>query len=73
MAWDRTHGKLPGAYLKVGDCQLYVRRQPEGAWSLFVDGRLESTADGESVARAAGELAVRCMRAADVSANATAA
>jgi hypothetical protein len=65
--WDTTHGKRRGAYLAAGRSQLYVRQvtrgdgMPTGRWELFVDGQLEGTADGEGTARAAAELAVRCM------------
>jgi len=74
MAWDRTHGTVAGGYLRAGASELYVRRAKDGsAWLLYVDGRLEGTADGEGVARAAAELAVRCMQPADVSGEAAAA
>ncbi len=67
MAWDRTHGTVRGAYLKAGSTQLYVRQAKGGGpgWLLYVDGELEAAADGEETAKAAAELAVRCMRDAD--------
>lgn len=76
--WDRTHGVARGAYLQAGDSQLYVREAAgrnglTGGWLLYVDGRLEGCADGEATARAAAELAVRCMVAADTAGEAAAA
>lgn len=74
MAWDRTHGTVAGGYMRAGTNELYVRRAKDGeGWLLYVDGRLEGTATGEVTARAAAELAVRCMGAADVPAMAAAA
>jgi hypothetical protein len=60
MAWDRTHGKRAGAYLRAGPIELYVRRE-EAGWTWFVDGIRMGVADGEAVAKAAGEAAVRAM------------
>lgn len=77
--WQRTHGKGRGAYLAIGGSQLYVRQavgpdgMPSGPWKLFVDGKLEGTADGEAVARAAAELAIRCVADANVAAETAAA
>lgn len=60
--WQLTHGKARGGYLKAGASELYVRQARDGAgWLLYVDGQLEGVADGETVARAAAEAAVRCM------------
>ena len=74
MAWDRTHGTVAGGYLRAGTSELYVRRARDGeGWLLYVDGRLEGRADGEGVARAAAELAVRCMEPAQVTGEAAAA
>ena len=74
MAWDRTHGTVSGGYMRAGSNELYVRRARSGdGWLLYVDGRLEGRADGEAVARAAAELAVRCMEPAQVSGEAAAA
>lgn len=74
MAWDRTHGTVAGGYLRAGASELYVRRARSGeGWLLYVDGRLEGRADGECVARAAAELAVRCMEPAQVAGEAAAA
>lgn len=62
MTWQLTHGKARGGYLRAGASELYVRQARDGlAWLLYVDGRLEGSADGETTARAAAELAVRCM------------
>jgi hypothetical protein len=73
-AWDRTHGKVRGAYLKAGTSRLYVRETGDrSGWLLYVDGQLEGRADGEEVARAAAELAVRCVMDAQVAGEATAA
>lgn len=61
-AWDQTHGKARGGYLKAGASELYVRQVlgadglPTGRWKMFVDGRLEGQADREATARAAAEL-----------------
>lgn len=77
--WERTHGRARGAYMTVGSTRLYVRQMlgkdgvPTARWELFVDGRLEGTADGEATARAAAELAVRCMLDAQVTSGETAA
>ena len=63
--WQPTHGKSRGAYLVAGGVELYVKQVlsedglPSGAWKLYVDGRLEGTADGELVAKAAAECACR--------------
>lgn len=74
MAWDRTHGTVAGGYMRAGANELYVRRARDGMdWVLYVDGRLEGRASGEDVARAAAELAVRCMEPAQVSGEAAAA
>lgn len=73
MAWDCTHGKTAGAYMKAGRHQLYVKRREDGAWSLYVDGQLEGCADGEAIARAAAELAIRCVVPAGVAGEAAAA
>lgn len=59
--WQATHGKTRGAYLAIGGQELYVRQDQAGGWKLFVNGRLEGRTDAELSARAAGELAVRCM------------
>lgn len=73
--WERTHGRARGAYMAIGSNRLYVRQildksgVPTTQWKLFVDGRLEGTADGETTARAAAELAVRCMLDAQVTAG----
>lgn len=70
-AWQPTHGKARGCYLRAGDAELYVRQElgaediPTGRWQLFVDGQLEGEADGETTAKAAAELAIRCMIPAD--------
>lgn len=74
MAWDRTHGKVAGGYLRAGQSELYVRRAKQGeGWLLYVDGRLEGRANGEAVARTAAELAVRCMVPTGMPGEATAA
>lgn len=61
--WERTHGTVRGAYMVAGNTRLYVRQAKGGApgWLLYIDGRLEVTANGEDTAKAAAELAVRCM------------
>jgi hypothetical protein len=76
--WQRTHGKARGAYLAIGSDMLYVRQvvadgAASGQWQLFVNGRLEGTAEGETTARAAAELAVRCMDPAQMAVVAAAA
>lgn len=77
--WQRTHGKARGAYLAIGSDMLYVRQvlhadgTASGQWQLFINGRLEGTADGETTARAAAELAVRCMDPAQMAVVAAAA
>jgi hypothetical protein len=76
--WEVTHGKVRGGYLKAGTAELYVREAAgrgglTGGWLLYVDGRLEGTAEGEAIARAAAELAVRCMVEAGTSGEAAAA
>lgn len=79
MAWERTHGKARGAYMVAGISRLYVRQvlhtdgTAAGSWRLYVDGQLEGTADGEATAKAAAELAVRCMLEADAADEAAAA
>lgn len=75
MTWQVTHGKARGGYLRAGSAELYVRQARSGApgWLLYIDGRLEGSADGETTARAAAELAVRCMTAADTAGEAAAA
>lgn len=76
--WQPTHGKARGGYLKAGASELYVREaagrggRAEG-WLLYVDGRLEGSADGETTARAAAEMAVRCMIEAEAAGGAAAA
>jgi hypothetical protein len=76
--WQTTHGKARGAYLAIGSDMLYVRQvvadgAASGQWQLFVNGRLEGTAEGETTARAAAELAVRCMDPAQMAVVAAAA
>ena len=62
-AWQFTHGRARGAYQRIGDTELYIRQHlaadgmPSGSWSLYVDGRLEGTADRELTAKAAAEAA----------------
>lgn len=79
MNWQTTNGRRRGAYLAVGDTQLYIRQLvdtdglPIGTWQLFVDGQLEATADGELTARAAAEATMRIVQAAKVAAEAAAA
>lgn len=79
MDWQTTHGRRRGAYLAVGDTMLYIRQVvaadglPAGTWQLFVDGRLEATADGELTARAAAEATLRIVQTAKVAAEAAAA
>lgn len=79
MDWQATHGRRRGAYLAVGDIQLYIRQlvdadgMPLGTWQLFIDGQLEATADGELTARAAAETTMRIMQVAKVAAKAAAA
>ena len=60
MPWDRTHGNRAGAYLRAGSIELYVRRE-DGGWAWFVDGVRMGAADGEAVAKAASEAALRAM------------
>jgi hypothetical protein len=60
MAWDVTYGKRSGAYLRAGQSELYVRREG-GGWTWFVDGIRMGAADGEAVAKAASEAALRAM------------
>lgn len=78
-AWQSTHGKARGGYLRAGANELYVRQviaadgMPSGRWLLYVDGRLEGQADGEVTARAAAELAVRCVSDAQAAGDAAAA
>ena len=64
-AWDVTHGTVRGAFMAIGETQLYVRQGGRGfaddVWLLYVDGRLEGTAVSEAAARATAEFAVRCM------------
>lgn len=79
MAWDRTHGKARGGYLRAGGSELYVRQVlgadglPSGTWRLYVNGQLEGQANGEATARAAAELAIRCVLEAEAADQATAA
>ena len=74
MAWDRTYGAVPGGYMRAGQSELYVRRAKDGlGWLLYVNGHLEGVADGETVARAAAEAAVRCMLKAGAAGEAAAA
>ncbi len=66
MPWDRTHGIRPGAFMIAGAHQLYVRAGGSrhlipGTWYWYVDGILMGTGDTETVAKAAGEAAVRAM------------
>lgn len=67
--WQPTHGKSRGAYLVAGGVSLYIKQVmsadglPAGPWKLYVDGRLEGTADGELVAKAAAECAARMVEA----------
>ena len=66
-AWQFTHGRARGAYQRIGDTELYIRQHlaadgmPSGSWSLYVDGRLEGTADRELTAKAAAEAAARAV------------
>lgn len=77
-AWDPTHGKARGAYLRSGDLQIYVRQAlgpdsvPTSGWLLYVDGRLEGRGD-EAVVKAWGEAADRLVVDAGVAGEATAA
>lgn len=77
--WDMTYGKARGGYCRAGGAELYVRQVfgadgvPTGRWLLYVDGVLEGEADGETTAKAAAELAVRCMVEAGAAGEATAA
>lgn len=72
--WDLTHGKARGGYLRAGASELYVRQAlgpdgtPSGIWRLYVNGRLEGQAPGEATARAAAELAIRCVLEAEAAA-----
>lgn len=65
--WDRTHGKGRGAYLRAGVNELYVRQVigpdgvPAGLWAWYLDGILMGAENGEAVAKAASEAAVRAM------------
>lgn len=67
MAWQFTHGKARGAYQRIGLTELYIRQVladdglPSGSWRLYVDGRLEGTADRELTAKAAAEAAARAV------------
>lgn len=77
--WDLTHGKARGGYLRAGSSELYVRQvlgadgMPSGTWRLYVNGRLEGQANGEATAKAAGELAIRCVLEAEAAGQAAAA
>lgn len=65
--WQFTHGKSRGAYQRIGLTELYIRQvladdgMPSGSWRLYVDGRLEGTADRELTAKAAAEAAARAV------------
>lgn len=65
--WQFTHGKSRGAYNRIGLVQLYIKQAlapdglPSGSWRLYVDGRLEGTADRELTAKAAAEVAARAV------------
>lgn len=65
--WQFTHGRARGAYQRIGETELYIRQElagdglPSGSWRLYVDGRLEGTADRELTAKAAAEVAARAV------------
>lgn len=80
MNWQQVQGrKGRGAFLAVDDTSIYIRQVlsadglPSGTWNLFVDGRLESTADSEFTAIAAAEATFRIVKAAKMAAEAAAA
>lgn len=65
--WQSTHGRARGVYARIGETELYIRQHladdgmPSGSWRLYVDGRLEGTADRELTAKAAAEAAARAI------------
>lgn len=79
QTWQLTHGKARGGYLRAGSSELYVRQVlgadglPSGTWKLYVNGRLEGRASGEETARAAAEMAIRCVLEAEAGGEAAAA
>lgn len=81
VEWQQvtTGGKARGAFLSAGDTSIYIRQvltkdgMPTTRWNMFVDGRLESTANSEVTAIAAAEVAFRVVTAAKMAAEAAAA
>lgn len=80
VEWQQvTTGKARGAFLSAGETSIYIRQVlaadglPTGRWNMFVDGRLESTANSEVTAIAAAEVTFRIVTAAKMATEAAAA